>query len=118
MTVASFERLYFDKQSNGNHFWVAEDAELNVIGCVGLKRPSPDSDSIELVRMAVREDMRGKGVGAALIGSLRQWCLDLKPSGLRRVVWVTGNPDSAKFYEKAGFVVTNYWLFYSGSMEL
>jgi len=49
-------------------FWVAEDASGAVIGCGQLK-PHRDG-SLELASLAVREDLRGRGIARALIEQL------------------------------------------------
>ena len=92
----SFLSTYFNIPSN--YFWVAENVEGNVIGCVGLKRKN--SDESELVRMAVAQSTRGSGIGGLLMDGLLVHC---KAQRLCRILLTTANPLSAKFYGKKGF---------------
>lgn len=80
------------------HFWVAEVAD-KVVGCVGVKRIS--LQEAELVRMAVDKDARSQGIGSQLVPALVEFC---RSKGFSRISLTTGNPLSARFYEKNGFV--------------
>jgi N-acetylglutamate synthase-like GNAT family acetyltransferase len=93
-----FSKLYFDKPSN--HYWVAVDANNNILGCIGLKRRN--IAEAEVVRMAVESSLRGKGVGTRLFQTMEKFSKD---SSVLRLHIVTANPLSAKFYAKSGAVV-------------
>ena len=70
-----------------------------VAGCIGLKR-KPGAASAELVRMAVRPDARGSGIGALLMRAFEAHARGL---GARSAWLVTANPRSAAFYARHGF---------------
>jgi N-acetylglutamate synthase-like GNAT family acetyltransferase len=117
LSTDNFQSSY--SMTNGNFFWVAEtetavDDGINapkVVGCIGLKNTNVSSNSAELVRMSVDASVRRQGVGRLLVSHL----IDVaRESGVKKVVFTTGNPESARFYEAMGFQVTNYWLYYYG----
>ncbi|NBD23235.1 GNAT family N-acetyltransferase [Paenibacillus glycinis] len=63
--------------------------------------------------LAVRESRRGEGVGRACVASVRHWALGVKPDckGLVIEAEAEETADNAKrirFWEKAGFTLTEY----------
>ena len=105
----NFEKMYFDKETD-NHFWVIENSnDNNVIGCVGLKRIKSEN-SAELVRMGIKSELRGSGIGSLLIQTLINYCKDKQD--INQIHLTTGNPLSVKFYQKNGFKDYNYFMFH------
>jgi GNAT superfamily N-acetyltransferase len=66
----SMEELEDDKART--HFCAVADGEVQ--GCVSLK-PLPDG-SLQLKQMAVREERRLEGIGAALVAHAEAWARD------------------------------------------
>jgi len=67
-----------------------------------------DDRSAEVKRMFVREEARGKGVGAAVLTELEKWAAEL---GYTAMVLEHGNkqPEASKLYQKQGYtVIPNY----------
>lgn len=96
LTAGGFETTY--KTNAANNFLVAEN-EHGVVGCVAKKRKN--SAEVELVRMAVTPEIRGRQIGAKLVEEFIKSCDAEK---VQRIVLVTANPDAARFYERNGFV--------------
>jgi putative acetyltransferase len=81
------------------------------VGCGCFKKF--DDESVEVKRMYVLEEQRGKGTGAAILRELEKWAAELKVSS---IVLETGNnqPEAIHLYEKMGYkVIPNYGQ-YSG----
>lgn len=67
-----------------------------------------DDSSVEVKRMFVADEYRGKGIGAAILNELEKWAAEL---GNKTVVLEMGNkqPEAAVLYKKQGFaVIPNY----------
>ncbi len=62
--------------------------------------------------MAVRDDLRGKGVGQALLGEIKSWAAEeLSADGLLIEVEYGQTPEDVsrlRFWQKCGFVLTEY----------
>jgi len=56
----------------------------------------------ELNNCFVRKDMRSKGIGRKLVGSIREWCSSKDLSRIE-VRHSTKNPDAGHFWMKMGF---------------
>lgn len=87
----------------GGRILIAQSADGETVGTVGLV-PGQTNGTVELVKMAVREDQQGRGVGTALmrgaVGAAREM-------GARRI-WLETNTVLAAaqaIYLKAGFRV-------------
>eukprot|EP01031_Cornospumella_fuschlensis_P040096 gene40096-48860_t len=104
LSLEVFSKEFLDKENN--NFWVAcsrgDDSSIegDIMGCVGVKRVSPSE--AELVRMAVRRDIRSKGVGSQLLKELIKYCEDTQ---VENIFLETGNPLAAEFYARNGFTV-------------
>jgi putative acetyltransferase len=75
-------------------------------GC-GCIKPF-DEESVEIKRMYVVDEQRGKGIGAAILRELEKWAAELK---FRNTVLETGDkqPEAVHLYEKAGYtIIPNY----------
>lgn len=75
-------------------------------GCGCFKRF--DEGSVEVKRMFVADEHRGKGVGKSVLGELEKWAAEL---GNRKMVLEMGNrqPEAAVLYKHGGYsVIPNY----------
>ncbi|MGH2795146.1 MAG: GNAT family N-acetyltransferase [Actinomycetota bacterium] len=83
------------------------DGETPVaMGLLHVEYPSRMSSerSVELSRVVVRADRRGRGIGKALIGAAAQWARDRRVRHLNAAVFVA-NEASRRFWRGAGFEV-------------
>jgi putative acetyltransferase len=77
-----------------------------VTGCGCFKRF--DDHTVEIKRMYIREDQRGKGIASSLLAELEAWAKEL---GYKEAVLETGKgqPNAISLYKKYGYQVTeNY----------
>jgi GNAT superfamily N-acetyltransferase len=82
-------------------YWNDEPA-----GCGCFKKF--DDSSVEVKRMFVAEEYRGKGIGTAILNELERWAAE---SGNKTVVLEMGNrqPEASVLYKKQGYqVIPNY----------
>jgi GNAT superfamily N-acetyltransferase len=56
----------------GNHFWVAESCDRQVVGMVGVQHY--DEGVGEIRRLRVRQDHRRRGIGYALVEAALRFC--------------------------------------------
>lgn len=125
--IAGMEKLYFGRHAFGagmllylllhasEGFRVAEhDGE--VIGYLVVRQESVRRRRAELPTFAVREDMRGRGIGSAL---LRQALDYLEGAGVRRLVLQVSvhNEGAQKLYRRFGFTVERTLAGYYGGGE-
>ena len=76
------------------------------VGCGALKEFS--EDTLEIKRMFVLENMRGKGIASIILGNLEELAIELK---FTRCILETGikQPEAIGLYNKNGYrVITNY----------
>lgn len=76
------------------------------VGCGAVKPYEPGC--MEIKRMFVPLDMRGRGIAGRVLRELEQWALEL---GHGRCVLETGDkqPEAIRLYEKSGYqVIPNY----------
>ena len=125
--IAAMERRYFGRHAfglgmlvyllfhAGEGFVVAELAR-EVVGYVVVRRESVRRARAELPTFAVREDMRGRGIGSAL---LRRALDYLERIGVHRVTLQVSvrNPGARRLYEKFGFKVERTLPGYYGGGE-
>ncbi|KAM9063776.1 N-acetyltransferase 8 [Sarcophilus harrisii] len=88
----------------GCGFWVAE-AERRVVGTVGVRlarQPVGGGEYLELFRLSVRSDLRGRGMARTLVQTVLQFARD---QGFDGVVLETSsaNHPAHRLYESAGF---------------
>ena len=62
------EQDNYEYIQNGGRLWIALDDDDNVIGTIGLKKHS--DDDVELKKLYVRKDYRGKGVSKELYNTM------------------------------------------------
>ncbi len=80
--------------------------ENEPVGCGCFKRF--DDSSVEVKRMFVAREQRGKNIGTAILNELEKWAKEL---GNDSVVLEMGNqqPEAAILYKKQGFtIIPNY----------
>jgi ribosomal protein S18 acetylase RimI-like enzyme len=58
--------------SDMNHFWVAEAADRQVVGMIGVQQHEEGVGEIR--RLRVRGDVRGRGIGTQLAEAALQFC--------------------------------------------
>lgn len=76
------------------------------VGCACFK--TFDSGSVELKRMYLHPDYRGKGIADKILGEIEKW---VGETGIFRIVLETGlkQPEAIRFYIKNGYVrIPNY----------
>lgn len=81
------------------------------VGCGCFKQF--DDSSVEVKRMYVSPDQRGKGTGTAILAELEKWAAELK---IASIVLETGNnqPEAVHLYQKMGYTVIPNYGQYSG----
>ena len=82
---------------NIRDFWVEEDEDGNILGCVAASVCW--EDLAEIKSLAVREDCQKKGLGRKLV---LKGIEELKDLGIKKVFTLT---YSVGFFEKIGFVL-------------
>ncbi len=95
----------FNKTDKIKHAMVATINDQPV-GCGAIKEF--DADSVEVKRMFVKLDRRGKGIAVILLTHLEQWAKEL---GHERCILETGirQPEAIRLYEKCDYkVIENY----------
>ncbi|MBK9734682.1 MAG: GNAT family N-acetyltransferase [Saprospiraceae bacterium] len=76
------------------------------VGC-GAFKPF-DSNSVEIKRMFVRTEYRGRGIASDILSHLEGWASDL---GYKETVLETGKkqPEAINLYQKMGYkIIPNY----------
>ena len=81
------------------------------VGCGCFKEIEPGT--VEIKRMFVDEDYRGKGVAATILSRLEEWANEC---GYKKSVLQTGDkqPEAVKFYLKSGYLHTENYGQYIG----
>lgn len=95
----------FNKTDKIKHVVVAYDQDMPV-GCGALKEYS--SDAMEVKRMFVRTNKRGKGIASVILQELETWSREL---GYKKCVLETGKkqPEAIRLYEKNHYnIIPNY----------
>lgn len=125
--IAEMERRYFGRHAfgpglllylffhAGDGFMVAESGS-QVMGYIVVRRESLRRKRAELPTFAVREDVRGRGIGSVLLSRALDY---LARSGVRRVALQVSvrNPAARRLYEKFGFKVERSLPSYYGGGE-
>ena len=84
---------------------VAYDQET-AVGCGAFKKF--DDESVEIKRMYVRPENRGRSIAVEILSELENWAKD---SGFKFAVLETGKkqPEAVRLYEKSGYeLIPNY----------
>ena len=95
----------FNKIAKIKHVIVAYENNVPV-GCGAIKEYA--SDTMEVKRMYVNEDKRGKGIASTVLNELEYWTLELN---YKKCLLETGKnqPEAIGLYKKNGYkIVANY----------
>lgn len=95
----------FNKIDHINNVVIAFE-DNKAVGCGAFKEFN--GLTVEIKRMFVSSDMRGKGVATAVLNDLEKWA---KESGYEKCVLETGDkmPEAIGLYKKSGYnVIKNY----------
>ncbi len=95
----------FNKLDLIKHVVLADEND-ETIGCGAFKQY--DEKSVEIKRMFVRLEQRGKGVAVEILKELENWAIE---SDYKFAVLETGfnQPEAIRLYEKSGYkVIPNY----------
>jgi putative acetyltransferase len=100
----------FNKIMNIQHVIVAYESD-RAIGC-GAFKPFNEG-SVEIKRMFVRPEFRGKGIGLEILRELEIWAHE---SGFDACILETGKkqPEAIQLYTKAGYQVIENFGQYAG----
>lgn len=96
--VLNFQSFYVD--SDDAELWIAELPGQGPVGMVGLRHVS--EDVAEMRRLRVREDMRGRGIGRALIEHALRLCVERSYLKLVLDTYVERR-DAIALFERFGF---------------
>jgi GNAT superfamily N-acetyltransferase len=80
--------------------------ENQAIGCGAIRAYAPDV--MEVKRMFVLPEYRGKGIAGAVLSELETWATEL---GYARCILETGQmqPEAIRLYQKSGYaIIPNY----------
>ncbi|SEO93718.1 GNAT family N-acetyltransferase [Paenibacillus sp. OV219] len=85
------------------------------VGC-GCYREAEEAGIVEMKRMFVLEEVRGRGIARAIMNELEQWA---KQEGNRRAILETGTgqPEAIALYTKLGYVQIENYEPYIGSED-
>lgn len=78
----------------------------NAVGCGAYK--NYDDETVEIKRMFVPLENRGKGIAGAVLQELEVWAIE---NGFKHAVLETGlkQPEAIRLYEKSGYkIIPNY----------
>ncbi len=95
----------FNKTDKIKHVVVAY-LKTQALGCGAIRAYAPDT--IEVKRMFVLPESRGKGIAGAVLTELETWAAEL---GYRRCILETGQmqPEAIRLYQKSGYaIIANY----------
>jgi putative acetyltransferase len=95
----------FDKLEKINHVIICYQNDA-AIGCGAFKEF--DSDTVEIKRMFVHPDHRGKGIASMVLKALETWASEFNYTNC---VLETGknNPNAIALYRKSGYeIIPNY----------
>jgi GNAT superfamily N-acetyltransferase len=81
------------------------------VGCGAFKKF--EDETVEIKRMFVRPEYRGKGIAKIILTELENWAAEL---GFKLAVLETGKkqPEAIRLYEKSGYVVIQNYGQYEG----
>jgi len=93
--------VQFNKTTHIKNVVLAYDGEL-AIGC-GAFRPY-ETGTVEIKRMFVQPEQRGKGIAGLILGELEKWAAELQ---ITTCVLETGKkqPEAIRLYEKSGYTI-------------
>jgi len=93
-------------ETDGHWLWTIEDETGRDVGNLWVGPHSTDRESVYILDIEVRPEVRGRGMGRAALDALEAWARD---AGYRRIgLQVFGSNDVARrLYTRAGYVETN-----------
>jgi GNAT superfamily N-acetyltransferase len=100
LDIDDIESAYLN--NSGSHFWVAEMAmsAKQIVGMIGVQQ---HEDSVgEIRRLRVRQDVRRRGIGSALIETALKFCRDKGYLKIALDTFVEREP-AVKLFEKFHF---------------
>jgi ribosomal protein S18 acetylase RimI-like enzyme len=71
-TCADLDDIHTVYMRPGNHFWVAEGSDGQVVGMIGVQHHEEGSGEIRRLRVAL--DLRRRGIGSALVEAAVRFC--------------------------------------------
>ena len=95
----------FNKLTNIKHVLLAY-ADNHAVGCGAFR--SYTVDTVEIKRMYVRPEYRGRGIASLVLNGLEEWA---RENGFHNCVLETGynQPEAIALYKKSGYrVIPNY----------
>lgn len=101
----------FNKIESIKYSVVAYDGDKPV-GCGAIKLFS--EGIMEVKRMYVSDENRGKGIAKQILSALEHWCVEL---GIKKCILETGNknqPEAVALYHKQGYAVIENYGQYAG----
>ncbi|WP_170289357.1 GNAT family N-acetyltransferase [Metabacillus lacus] len=113
MLLADESENMINKYLGACDVYAAFGKDTEAIAAAAVQRKG--EKSAEIMNMAVRENLQGRGIGKAMLTSLLQ---ELKKENVTRVMVGTANSslDNIAFYQKAGFrmkeIRRDYFLAY------
>lgn len=98
LDIDDIESAYM--RTPGNHFWVAEIPDGEVVGMIGVQRH--ESDAGEIRRLRVSQSHRRRGIGSMLVETAIRFCAE---RGYLKVVFDTfmEREPALKLFEKFRF---------------
>lgn len=87
-------------QIPGNHFWVAENSDAEVVGMIGVQHH--EAGVGEIRRLRVRQDLRRKGIGSKLLETAIRFCNDNGHLKIMLDTFIDRDP-AIKLFEKFNF---------------
>jgi ribosomal protein S18 acetylase RimI-like enzyme len=84
----------------GNHFWVAETPDKQVVGMIGVQHL--DDGVGEIRRLRVRTDMRRRGIGSSLVETAVRFCAEQQYLKVTLDTFIQREP-AVKLFEKFRF---------------
>ncbi len=101
----------FNKIDSIKHVVVAYDENKLAVGCGAIKQFEPRL--MEVKRMFVPMEQRGKGIAGKILKELENWAMDL---GNTKCILETGikQPEAISLYKKCSYQITENYGQYAG----
>jgi RimJ/RimL family protein N-acetyltransferase len=98
------ERAFIKNHSQKNSILIVAEHQGSIIGVLGATGGSRKRNKHVIdMGISVLDSWRGRGVGAAMMKRLFEWCLKAGIKKIKLTV-MTGNESAIKFYKKLGFL--------------
>ena len=99
---------YIDREKEKDDIFIAAFEKEAMLGCCILTHK--DEQKIQLRQMAVRSDLRGRGIGAAIIDFAEQWAR----KNHYTILMMHARDPVLDFYRKCGYQVVSEQFFEVG----